>query len=154
MVEELINESEHIVLFLARFLEVGQSEDTVMSAQEGHETCVGEQLCASLLPFVVGGNEECAAAIQHRRGDVHARLNAIFRVTDVDMSWCWTSSALSIHALGHLLDDIAGEEHGVWVLVWDVGVVGIVGFLLQPLLCEISVGAYNNIGSGRSRCTQ
>lgn len=55
--------------------------------------------------------------------------------------------AQGLHAVGHCANDAARQERGVRVVAFDVGVVGVVGLLLQPLLSEVCISANDDIGS-------
>ena len=117
-----------------------------MPTEEGHHAGIREELCARLLPFLVCSDKRSAAAVQHRGGNAHARLNVVGRLVGVRSIGCGTSFALSIDTLCHGLDDVAGDEHRVGMLARDVGCVFVVCLLLQPFLRKIGIGAHDNIG--------
>jgi hypothetical protein len=65
MLEEGLQQGDHIVLLLSACLHVDYPEDSIVAAEKGHKPCVFEEVGAGLRAFFVSSLEGHLACVEN-----------------------------------------------------------------------------------------
>lgn len=151
ILEELFNEGEGVVLFLASGGHVGKPKNAIVTAKYCHQSRVGEVLSARLHTSFICCDEGIIAALEDGDWDSHAGLKPVSlrRIGPCRLSGRSSRVAtLQSHSCSHLLNDAVGKEHRVRVMEWRV--LGIRLAVSPPFLREVPVDTHYHIRFARS----